>query len=125
MVEALEDRHLLSTFTLQEQLFGDPLAAGARFGAAVACDGDLAVVGAPGDGDTLTGAAYVYVRDDDTVDYWSPSWQPVGREVDDYECRHGMGYSTIGSRRAGVHAETTYFVPAGETLEVWRTRLTN
>ncbi len=71
------------------------------------------------------GGRYIYVRDDDSGDYWSPSWQPVGREVEGYECRHGLGYTVIGSRNADIHTETTYFVPLGQTLEVWRTRITN
>jgi cellobiose phosphorylase len=71
------------------------------------------------------GGRYIYVRDDDSGSYWSPSWQPVGRDVEDYECRHGMGYTSIGSRTDGIHTETTYFVPVGQNLEVWRTRLTN
>ena len=71
------------------------------------------------------GGRYVYVRDDDSGTYWSPSWQPVGRDVDDYECRHGMGYTTIGSRSEGIHTETTYFVPVGQNLEIWRSRVTN
>jgi cellobiose phosphorylase len=71
------------------------------------------------------GGRYVYVRDDDSGAYWSPSWQPVARDVEDYECRHGMGYTTIGSRTEGIHTATTYFVPVGPNLEVWRTRVTN
>jgi cellobiose phosphorylase len=71
------------------------------------------------------GGRYLYLRDDESGEYWSPSWQPVQRELDDYSCRHGLGYTVIASRRLGIAAETTYFVPRGETLEVWRTRLTN
>ncbi len=71
------------------------------------------------------GGRYVYVRDDDSGDYWSPSWQPVGKDVEDFECRHGMGYTAIGSRTDGIRTETTYFVPVGQNLEVWRTRVTN
>jgi cellobiose phosphorylase len=71
------------------------------------------------------GGRYLYLRDDATGEYWSPSWQPTGTDLDAYECRHGMGYTTIASVRAGVRVETTYFVPLGETLEVWRTRVTN
>ncbi len=71
------------------------------------------------------GGRYVYVRDDESGHYWSPSWQPVGGEIDDYRCRHGLGYTIIGSRNAGIATETMYFVPLGETLEVWRVRLTN
>ncbi|MGZ6343610.1 MAG: GH36-type glycosyl hydrolase domain-containing protein, partial [Candidatus Limnocylindrales bacterium] len=71
------------------------------------------------------GGRYVYLRDEDDGQYWSPTWQPTQRELEDYECRHGLGYTTIASRRAGVRAEITYFVPLGETLEVWRVRVTN
>ncbi|MGZ6258329.1 MAG: GH36-type glycosyl hydrolase domain-containing protein [Candidatus Limnocylindrales bacterium] len=71
------------------------------------------------------GGRYLYLRDDGSGDYWSPSWQPVRRELDEYRCRHGLGYTVIAGRRAGIAAETLYFVPPGATLEVWRTRVTN
>jgi cellobiose phosphorylase len=71
------------------------------------------------------GGRYVYLRDDDSGDYWSPSWQPTQRELEEYTCRHGLGYSIISSRYHGIRAETLYFVPAGETLEIWRVRVTN
>ncbi|MGZ8607506.1 MAG: GH36-type glycosyl hydrolase domain-containing protein, partial [Actinomycetota bacterium] len=71
------------------------------------------------------GGRYLYVRDAATGDVWSPSWQPTRSELEDYRCRHGLGYTVIGSRRDGIEAETLYFVPPGETLEVWRTRVTN
>ena len=71
------------------------------------------------------GGRYLYLRDDESGAFWSPSWQPTQDALDDYECRHGMGYTTIRSRFAGIHAETSYFVPPGATLEVWRTRITN
>ena len=58
-------------------------------------------------------------------DFWSPSWQPTRVDVEDYQCRHGLGYTVIASRRAGIDVETLYFVPLGETLEIWRSRLTN
>ena len=74
---------------------------------------------------TDAGGRYLYLRDDDSGDVWSPSWQPTRTDLDDYTCRHGLGYTVIASRRAGVAAETLYLVPLGETLEVWRTRLTN
>ena len=58
------------------------------------------------------GGRYLYVRDDATGDYWSPSWQPTQRDLEDYACRHGLGYTIISSRRRGIRAETLYFVPA-------------
>ncbi len=73
---------------------------------------------------TDTGGRYLYLRDE-TGAFWSPSWAPTRGGLDDYRCRHGLGYTAIGSRRRGIDAETTYFVPRGETIEVWRTRITN
>ena len=71
------------------------------------------------------GGRYIYLRDNSTGDFWSPSWQPTRSDLDSYECRHGLSYTAISSTRAGVRAETLYFVPVGETLEVWRLRVTN
>jgi cellobiose phosphorylase len=71
------------------------------------------------------GGRYVYLRDDESGEFWSPSWQPTQRELEDYSCRHGLGYSIIASRYEGIRAETLYFVPLGENLEIWRIRVTN
>jgi len=74
---------------------------------------------------TDVGGRYIYIRDDRTGDYWSPSWQPTRSDIEGYTCRHGMGYTVIGSTRLGIRAETTYFVPLGATLEAWDVRVTN
>ncbi len=75
----------------------------------------------PGD----AGGRYLYLRDDATGEFWSPSWQPTRTPLDSYECRHGLSYTTISSARAGISASTTYFVPRGENLEVWQAAVTN
>jgi cellobiose phosphorylase len=72
-----------------------------------------------------SGGRYLYLRDDATGEYWSPSWQPVRRDLDAYECRHGLSYTAISSSLGGVSAQALYFVPPGQTLEVWRLRVTN
>jgi len=71
------------------------------------------------------GGRYLYVRDNDSGEFWSPSWQPTRTKLDQYECRHGMGYTTIGSSHGKIEAQTTYFVPLGETLEIWKFQVTN
>lgn len=70
---------------------------------------------------------YIYIRDNDSADYWSASWQPVGKPLDVYksECHHGTAYTTIKSEYADIAAETTYYVPNGKTYEVWRCKITN
>jgi cellobiose phosphorylase len=72
-----------------------------------------------------SGGRYLYLRDNGSGAYWSPSWQPTQPELDHYECRHGLSYTQITSAYLGVRAETLYFVPPGETLEVWRLRVSN
>jgi cellobiose phosphorylase len=71
------------------------------------------------------GGRYIYLRDNGDGSFWSPSWQPVGNALEEYRCRHGLGYTVIDSVHEGVRAQTTYFVPDGENLEVWSVVLTN
>lgn len=70
---------------------------------------------------------YFYLRDRDSGDYWSSSWQPVGKPLDQYQstCRHGTGYTVIESTYSGIHTSSTYFVPLGRHFEVWLLRVTN
>lgn len=70
---------------------------------------------------------YIYLRDDESGDYWSASWQPVGKPLDSYtsECRHGTAYTRITSRYSDVQSETTYFVPLGADFELWLVKVTN
>jgi cellobiose phosphorylase len=69
------------------------------------------------------GGRYLYLRDNADGCFWSPSWQPTQHEAEDYSCRHGMGYSIIGSTFHRIKAETVYFVPLGENLEIWQVSL--
>ena len=71
------------------------------------------------------GGRYVYLRDDESKEFWSPSWQPTRHELKDYTCRHGMGYTVIGSSYSGIEAHTRYFVPLDENLEIWQLTVTN
>ena len=71
------------------------------------------------------GGRYIYVRDNADGSFWSPSWQPTREPLEDYRCRHGMGYTVIGGTRRGIEAETRYFVPLGENLEIWQLTVTN
>jgi cellobiose phosphorylase len=71
------------------------------------------------------GGRYLYLRDAASGEFWSPTWQPTQTELEDYECRHGLSYTRISSRYRGIRAETLYYVPLNETLEVWRLKVTN
>ncbi len=64
-----------------------------------------------------SGGRYIYLRDNDAAastpstfnlepsaatprPYWSPSWQPTRTPLEEYTCRHGLGYTIIGSSHA-------------------------
>ena len=70
---------------------------------------------------------YVYLRDDETGDYWSASWRPVEKPLDQYKTitRHGTAYTEIESEYAGIASKVLYYVPKGATHEVWRVEVTN
>jgi cellobiose phosphorylase len=70
---------------------------------------------------------YFYLRDRDSGDYWSASWQPVGKPLEAYRsvCRFGTGYARIESDYAGIRTETDYFVPLDAEFEIWRLRVVN
>jgi cellobiose phosphorylase len=69
------------------------------------------------------GGRYFYINDGGDV--WTPSWLPVKADLDHFEARHGLGYSTITGERNGLSVETVYFVPIGENAEVQKVTVTN
>ena len=70
---------------------------------------------------------YIYIRDNDSKDYWSASWQPVGKDLDVYksECRHGTAYTKMFADYSDIHSEALYYVPLDESYEVWNLKVTN
>lgn len=64
---------------------------------------------------------YVYLRDNDTKDFWSVSWQPVGKPLNKakYSARHGLSYTKFQAAYKGIKAEQTLFIPRGEAVEIW------
>jgi cellobiose phosphorylase len=70
---------------------------------------------------------YFYLRDREKGDFWSASWQPVGKSLKDYHsvCRHGTAYTVIESEYGGIRTETIYFVPLNREFECWLLKVTN
>lgn len=70
---------------------------------------------------------YVYIRDNETKDYWSVSWQPVGKPLDQakYTCRHGMSYSVYTCEYEKIRASQKLSVPIGDDVELWDVTLEN
>lgn len=70
-----------------------------------------------------SGGKYFYIKDQDTI--WSPGWKPCKTELDSYECRHGMNYTSIKGEKKGVTAKVVYFVPLKTWAEVQKLTLSN
>ena len=68
---------------------------------------------------------YLYLRDEEDGDYWSVSWQPVGKPKEHFSCRHGLGYVTYGSTYGGIDATETLFVAMDDPVEIWDVALKN
>ena len=68
---------------------------------------------------------YIYIRDENTGDYWNPGFQPTQNEIKNYSCRHGLGYTIIHGERENVIAEVTYFVPDDKDFEIWKLKYKN
>lgn len=72
---------------------------------------------------TDSGGRSYYINDGG--DIWSPSWAPAQTDLDFYEARHGLSYTTITGERNGVRAEMTFLVPLGTNAEIHRIQLSN
>ena len=68
---------------------------------------------------------YVYLRDEEDGDYWSVSWQPVGKPKEHFSCRHGLSYVKYLSDYGGIEASQTLFVAMDDPVEIWDVKLRN
>ena len=74
---------------------------------------------------------YVYLRDDESGQYWSVSWQPTGIPLEQatYEARHGLSYSTFSCRYNGIDASQTLLIPlengTDDPVEIFDVRIHN
>ena len=69
------------------------------------------------------GGKYFYINDGG--DIWNPGWKPVKKTLDEYACRHGMGYTIIKGQRGDLEVETTFFVPLNTSAEIQKVTFEN
>ena len=70
---------------------------------------------------------YVYLRDEESGEYWSISWQPVGLDLKKatYQCRHGLSYSKFSCQYQGITGEQLLFIPIDDAVEIWDVKIKN
>ncbi len=63
---------------------------------------------------------YVYIRDDDSGDVWSISWQPIGKDLSiaKYVCRHGLSYSRYECEYSEIFASQKLSVAMDDPVEL-------
>lgn len=70
---------------------------------------------------------YVYIKDAESNDYWSISWQPVAKPLDQakYVCRHGLSYTTYECDYSNIKASQTLMIPVEDSVELWDVKIKN
>jgi cellobiose phosphorylase len=68
---------------------------------------------------------YIYIKDNESQEFWSLSWQPVGKNPESYKVRHGFGYTCIDSIVENIKSSVTFFVPNDSPQEIWNAKLKN
>jgi cellobiose phosphorylase len=68
---------------------------------------------------------YIYIKDNDTNEIWSLTWQPVGKKPEAYKAVHGFGYTRVESDLNEIEGSVLYFVPKDDNREIWKAVLKN
>lgn len=68
---------------------------------------------------------YIYIKDNETGEIWSLTWQPVGKHLECYKLAHGFGYTRSEASIHGIDSSVLYFVPQDDDQEIWKTTLKN
>ncbi len=68
---------------------------------------------------------WVYIRDNATGEVWSAGYLPCHTDHDDYEMRHGLGYTILRTLANGIRVTFRMFVPRKWMGEVWTISIDN
>ena len=68
---------------------------------------------------------YIYIRNNKTGKFWSPTFLPAKVKLDKFKCKHGIGYTVFESEYKGIKTQLTIFVPMDANLEIWDLKISN
>ncbi len=71
-----------------------------------------------------TSGEAIYIRDEETGAFWSPSGSPAA-DSHGYICRHGFGYSIFEHRHMGISSELTQYVAMDAPIKFMVLKLHN
>lgn len=68
----------------------------------------------------------IYVRDNETGEFWTVNWEPVCKEYEEFTCTHGLGYTIIMNKTKGTRSAFKLFIPRGrDPVELWELTTAN
>ena len=68
---------------------------------------------------------YIFAKDRSNNQVWSLNWQPIRKQLNFWQCRHGLGYTIISSEYNGIKADITYIVTQKDPVELWHVKVAN
>ena len=67
----------------------------------------------------------IYIRDESTGEFWTPTALPIRDEIATYIARHGQGYSRFQHGSRGIFVDLLQFVPSEDPIKISRLTLQN
>jgi cyclic beta-1,2-glucan synthetase len=67
----------------------------------------------------------IYVRDEDTREFWGPTALPIRHEGSSYVARHCQGYSRFEHVSHGISLELLQYVPVDDPIKISRLKITD
>lgn len=83
-----------------------------------------------------TNGKFLYVRDEDSGDWWCANGYPPTRELQSWRCHIGLGYNTLVTSESDIEVAQTWFTPmppaasddgdaVGDPCLIWKVKVTN
>ncbi len=83
-----------------------------------------------------TTGKFVYLRDEETGEWWTANGYPPTKKLDKWACHIGLGYNRIVAEHNGIGSDLLYFCPmpdaatstgsdVGDPCLIWKVKLTN
>ena len=67
---------------------------------------------------------YIYIKEKNG-EVFSPTFEPVRTPMDNWKCRHGLGYTVFEGGYKKLDTQVTYFVPTDDNTMLWNVKITN
>ena len=68
----------------------------------------------------------IFIRDNETGEFWTLNWEPVCHPYQSYKCTQGLGYTIVENKTCDTLGKLRLFVPVGnDACEIWKLSVKN